>query len=91
MISFLKINLSLLAFNASPSLRIHTPSLPGGTGKRRLGVGGHALVSVRVPRTLDYRTINLNPIMSACALSALIVLLVVNVLCKMDLAMTRKF
>jgi len=40
--------LSLLAFNASPSLHIHTPpatSLPGGTGERRLGAGGHALVS----------------------------------------------
>ena len=39
--------LSLLAFNASPSLHIHTPpatSLPDRTGKR-LGVGGRALVS----------------------------------------------
>jgi len=28
-----------------PSLHIHTPPLPGETGKRWLGVGGHALVS----------------------------------------------
>ena len=33
--------LSLLAFNALPSLHIHT----GGTGKRWLGAGGYALVS----------------------------------------------
>jgi len=30
--------------------------------KKRLGIVGHALVStVRVPRTSDYPTINLNP------------------------------
>jgi len=42
------IYLSLLAFNALPSLHIHSPhrnSLPGGARKRRLIVGGHALVA----------------------------------------------
>jgi len=32
-------------FNALPCLHIHPTSLPGGTGKRWLGVGGHDLVS----------------------------------------------
>ena len=35
-------------------------SLPGGTGKRRLAVGGYALV-LEGTRTLDYLTINWNP------------------------------
>ena len=45
-----------------PSLHIHIPyptSLPGKTGKRRLGVSAHALMYV--PRKLDHPTINLNP------------------------------
>ena len=33
------------SWDITPSLRIITTSVPGGTGKRRLGVGGHALVS----------------------------------------------
>jgi len=42
-----------------PFAHQYSTSLPGGTGNRRLGVGGHALV--KVPGTLDYPTINLNP------------------------------
>jgi len=44
-----------------------TSSFNRGTGKRGLGVGGHALMSVT--RTLDYPTINWNPRYSARALS----------------------
>ena len=46
--------------NALPSLNIYTPPLfQVELEKRQLGVGGHAIY-VRVPRTLDYRTINSN-------------------------------
>jgi len=46
-----------------PSLHIHSipTSLPGGTGKRLLGVGGLLWNGVGVPRTLDYTTVKLNP------------------------------
>jgi len=45
--------LSLLAFNSSPSLQLPYPPLFQVEVKRRLGVGGHALVSrLQVPRTL---------------------------------------
>ena len=37
--------LSLLVFNASPSLHIHAHLSSRWNWKRRLGVGGHALVS----------------------------------------------
>jgi len=42
-----------------PSLHIqtHPTSVGGGTGKRRSGVGGHSLVSVR-PEHWDYPTMN---------------------------------
>ena len=33
------------SWDITPSLHIHTLPLPGGTGKRRLGASGHALVS----------------------------------------------
>ena len=46
--------------NALPSLNIYTPPLfQVELEKRQLGVGGHAIY-FRVPRTLDYRTINSN-------------------------------
>ena len=54
--------LLLLAFNASPSLHIYIPYptlLPGGPGKRRSGVGGHALVS-GCPEHLTIQSISLN-------------------------------
>jgi len=57
---YLFISISVYVYR--PSLHIHaSPLFQVELEKRRLGVDGHAYCfGVRVPRTLDYPTINLN-------------------------------